>query len=424
MLLTGRSENRFGELVKRIAASKDLDFDMVSLKPAVGPNGERFESTMNFKQIFLRRLLETYKGAEEIRVYEDRPKHVKGFRDFFSDYNKRQQGPGAVRSPLLAEVIQIADLTNNLDPVAEVAEIQHMINDHNEAVAKGAWRGERQMIKKTVFFTGYMIDPADTQRLLTLASIPPDLPEADLKYHGNNIMICPRPCPPSILEKVGGMKAKMRWAVTGVANMDNSIWAACLRPVPDGARFHTDNPSPIVVLALRKGAKPVDAGKITDWQSVPPDKAFEFESVVGEKVLLRIEPEDPGEGPYESLFPHNKSTASKRKHPGGGNDDSPSNRYGDRGGGYHGPGQRGGRGRGGYNNNNNNNNNNFRGGGGGGGGFRGGNRGGNRGGGRGGQRGGRGRGGGARPHYHSLDDNGGRPGGNNSGGVEGMEQYY
>lgn len=453
VLLTGRSESGFGELVKRIAASRALDFDMVSLKPAVGPNGERFNSTMHFKQMFLSRLMETYKEAEEIRIYEDRPKHVKGFRDFGGDYNKKQRGPQATRKPIAFEVIQVADLSTHLDPVVEISEIQKMVFDHNKAVAnKTGFRGEKLEIKKTVFFTGYMIDPADTKRLLTLASITPSLPETDLKYHANNIMICPRPAPPSILEKVGGMHAKMKWKVTGVACLDKSIWAACLKPVPEGARFHTDNPSPLVVLAVKKGAKPIDANKIKNWQNVSPDKAFEFETTVGEKVLLRIEPEEPGENAYESLFP-SKGTG-KRKH-----DESPGGRYADRGnhrGGFSGPrgvnnnngnfGGRGGRGGG-------NNTNNFRGGGGG---FRGGSKGGNRGGQRGGRGGGRGRSGGAR-HYHSLDDVGTRDfssgassamyddspsnaqwagssftsnqsgqggGGGSSGASGGMEQYY
>lgn len=436
VLLTGRSESGFGELVKRMVTAKGLEFDMVSLKPAVGPSGERFSSTMNFKQVFLRRLMETYKGAEEIRIYEDRPKHTKGFRDFLAAYNVEQHGPKSARSPILGEVIQVADMAACLDPVVEIAEIQHIINDSNEAIANRTFRGNPLAIKKTVFFTGYMIHPADTKRLLTLTSIPAGIPETDLKYHANNIMICPRPSPPSILEKVGGMGAKMRWAVTGVACLDNSIWAACLRPVPDGARFHTDNPSPVVVLALRKGAKPIDANKIKNWQPVPPEKAFEFDTTVGEKVLLRIEPDHPGENSYESLFPH--KGPGKRKHAPG--DDGPVRR-GDRGG-HNGP--RGGnfhgnRGRGGFSN--------FRGGGG----FRGGAKGGNRGGPRGGRGGNRGgRGGGAR-HYHSLDDvgkefgNGASPGmyddapgsgqwasssfGSNrpnggGGGSGGVEQYY
>lgn len=383
---------------------------MVSLKPPVGPNGERFTSTMHFKQMFLTRVMETYTEAEEIRVYEDRPKHVKGFRDFMAEYNRKQHSPQATRSPILAEVIQVADIATNLDPVVEVAEVNKMVCDHNKMVVNGTsgFRGKKLDVKKTVFFTGYMISVEDTKRLLTLAQVPDSISSADLKYHANSIMICPRPCPESILDKVGGMNAKMKWKVTGVASLDKSIWAACLKPVPDGARFHTDNPSPLVVLALRRGAKPIDANKIKNWQPVPPEKAFEFETTVGEKVLLRIEPENRGESNYESMFPNKNN--SKRKHeesPGGG-------RYADRGnhrGGFNGPrgahngGNFGGRGgRGGGANNNNNNNNNFRGGGGGG--FRGGGKG-NRGGPRGGQRGGRGRGGGAR-HYQSLDDVGTR----------------
>lgn len=317
VLLTGRSESGFSDLIKRMVASKQLDFDMITLKPAVGPNSQRFASTMIFKQNFLDSLMETYKQAEEIRIYEDRPKHAKGFRDFLMDYNKRQNGIGGrpTRDPITAEVIQVADLATNLDPVVEVAEVQHLINAHNDAVNRGVSgvRNPRLMIKKTVFYTGYLINSTDTQRLLTLAQIPAAMRDTELKYHANNIMICPRPCPNSILEKVGGMGSKMTWQVTGFACFENGIWAACLKPVPPTAKFHTDNPVPLVVLALRKGKRPIDAGKIQNWQPVPPEKAFVFETTVGEKVLLRIEPEDPSEDQYESLFP---TKAAKRKHTG------------------------------------------------------------------------------------------------------------
>lgn len=72
VLLTGRAESQFADLVKRIVASKKLDFHMVCLKPAVGPNNQRFTSTMYFKQALLRDLVFTYKEADEIRIYEDR----------------------------------------------------------------------------------------------------------------------------------------------------------------------------------------------------------------------------------------------------------------------------------------------------------------------------------------------------------------
>jgi hypothetical protein len=74
VLLTGRKESAFSELVCRMLKAKKLEFDMVCLKPAAGPSGQRFSSTMLFKQDLLRDLVCTYSDAEEIRVYEDRPK--------------------------------------------------------------------------------------------------------------------------------------------------------------------------------------------------------------------------------------------------------------------------------------------------------------------------------------------------------------
>lgn len=386
VLLTGRSEHGFGELLKKMVTSKGLDFDLVTLKPAAGPNNQHFSSTMNFKQVFLTNLMETYTEAEEIRIYEDRIRHVTGFRTFFTDYNKRQNGMGGkrTRDPLIAEVIQVADGVTQLDPVTEAAEVQRIINDHNAAVDKGH-RGPRLQIKKTIFYTGYLINNEDTQKLLTLANIPQTMPDHELKFLANNVLITPRPCPNSILEKVGGMGSKTRWEVTGTAVFENKIWAASVKPVPETKKYYTENPLPIVVLALRKGARPVEASRIQNWQPVPKEKQYVFDSTVGEKVLLRIEEEDKDESKLESLFP-NKSF--KRKHA-----DEESDR---RTGGH----DRGGRG-GGFGGNNNANR-------GGRGNFRGNNtpnRGRGGGGGRGDSRGGRGgRGRGGYQGYKSLDD--------------------
>ena len=318
VLLTGRSERGFADLIKRICASKGLEFDMMGLKPVAGPQGEKFGNTMQFKQIFMEAIMETYRLSEEMRIYEDRHKHVKAFREFLAEYNIRVNGGGR-RGPITGEVIHVIETSQRLDPVVEVAKVQQMAHEHNQALVKMPAHKRAQhtrlAIKKTVFFTSYTISHSDSRRLVKLAQVPADVPEHELKYHANNILICPRPCPASILEKVGGMGSKMRWKVTGTACLDNSIWAACLRPVPDTAKFHTDNPCPLVVLALRKGARPVDAGRIQNWQPVPADKAYVFETTVREKVLLRIEEEDPREDEYESLFA-NKS--SKRKHHAGG----------------------------------------------------------------------------------------------------------
>jgi len=74
ILLTGRGEHNFADLIKRMVDSKKLDFDMVCLKLKTGPKGQRFSSTMHYKQSLLEDLIYTYKDAQEIKVYEDRPK--------------------------------------------------------------------------------------------------------------------------------------------------------------------------------------------------------------------------------------------------------------------------------------------------------------------------------------------------------------
>ncbi|KAL1622221.1 hypothetical protein SLS56_008893 [Neofusicoccum ribis] len=317
VLLTGRSEAPFADLIKRIVKAKKLEFDMVCLKPAVGPQNQKFANTMAFKQEFLRDLVYTYKEADEIRVYEDRPKHTKAFRDFFTNFNKAllSPDPPVSRKTITAEVIQVAENATSLDPVTEVAEVQRLINAHNTLVkTRQASAGVRPyQIKRTVFFTGYLLEPSVTEQLsAALLTNLPNRPDGELRVLANSILITPRPPPKSILDKVGGIGKIQRWRVTGTALFENRLWAARVSPVPANSRIYTENPTPTIVLALGRGAKPVDAGRIQNWQPVSDDKALEFDSTVGEKVLLRLEDERRGESEYESYFPGNRKRARPR----------------------------------------------------------------------------------------------------------------
>ena len=321
VLLTGRREDRFADLIGRMVASKGLVFDIVALKPRVGPNGEVFNSTMLFKQALLKDIISTYAEAEEIRIYEDRPKHVKGFRDFFADLNSiafmstsSTDGMSNLRQPIAAELIQVADLEATMDPVTEVAEVQTMINTHNRAIlSNAAPHGSKPYkIKRSVFYTGYLIPTPSNENLRTLVKLPPNCPEHEVKSLANNILITPRPAPRSILDKVGGLGAKMTWKVTGLACHENRVWAARVAPMLPNAKIYTENHTPCVVLATRRQAKPIEATRIQNWQPVPEAQAFEFETTVGEKVLLRIEEEAVGEDDYEASFPHARNA---RKHP-------------------------------------------------------------------------------------------------------------
>ncbi|KAF1946747.1 hypothetical protein EJ02DRAFT_418483 [Clathrospora elynae] len=398
VLLTGRAESNFADLVKRIARSKRLDFDMVCLKPAIGPAGQKFRSTMEFKQELLKDIVYTYKDAERLHIYEDRIKHTKGFRDFFFHFNEdlMNSQTQASRKPITTDVIQVPENATQLEPVAEIAEIQKLINAHNIRVKSGnAPPGTPPyQIKKTVFYTGYMLPSTATDKLISLVSLPQGAARDDVRYLANSILITPKPCPKSILDKVGGIGAKVKWRVTAISCFENKLWAARVEPVPKNTKFYSENPVPTVVLAIRKNGRPADAARITNWHPVPQDQAFEFDSVVGEKQMLRIEEETTNESEYESYFPNR--THRKRS-------EEPNARHGDDN--YRPQHGRGGRGRderpSGYRGGNRdrgrgNNKNSY----------------GSRGGGRGGYRGdrggggrGRGRGGGGgSSQYRSLDD--------------------
>lgn len=74
VLLTGRKQSLFGNLVTRMVNAKALDFDMVCLKSDVGIPGRDYSSTLKYKQALLLDLVNTYHLATEIKMYEDRPK--------------------------------------------------------------------------------------------------------------------------------------------------------------------------------------------------------------------------------------------------------------------------------------------------------------------------------------------------------------
>ncbi|KAI5285990.1 hypothetical protein KEM54_000148 [Ascosphaera aggregata] len=296
------SQARFADVITRIIKAKGLSFDMICLKPDTGPSGQTFTSTIHFKQALLDDIMLTYTEAEEIRVYEDRPRHVEQFRDYFRKFNRRIQGS---RKPISEKVIEVAEITTYLDPVAEAAEVQRMVNSHNLAVSAGiATHKERLKIKRSVFFTGYLIGNDASARLIKYVLrplLPPNLRDlSDLKVMANSILITPRPASEHILNKVGGIGKVVKWRITGVAAYDKKLWAARVTPTNEDEVIHTENPEPCIILGMRKNARPADVGKIRQWQPVSPGNALVFEAVVGHRTLLRIEEEKLSRGSRSS----------------------------------------------------------------------------------------------------------------------------
>ncbi|KAL1303237.1 hypothetical protein AAFC00_006652 [Neodothiora populina] len=317
VLLTGRKESAFAPLISRMIKAKGLEFDMVCLKPAVGPANQKIPNTMAFKQELLKDVVFTYTEAEDLKIYEDRPKHTTAFRQFFSTLNRNLQASQDpdTRPPFTYDVVQVTEESTTLDPVTEVSEVQRMINTHNETLRSASHTSVSRMggvplaIKRTVFYTGYLIAPQDTERLLPLANVPTNA-NSDIRQLGNNILITPRPANASVLQQVGGIGNKVRFRVTHIAALEHKLWAVRVTPTDSSTQVYTENPVPLVVLALKKNARTVDATRIRShmWQPVTAHQMIEFETVVGEKVLLRIEEEKRGEEEWESQFPSQRGS--------------------------------------------------------------------------------------------------------------------
>ncbi|KAF1988356.1 hypothetical protein K402DRAFT_328966 [Aulographum hederae CBS 113979] len=298
VLLTGRAEGTFGDLIKRMVKSKGLKFDMVCLKPKVGPLGQKFASTAKFKQALLDDIMWTYTAAEDIRIYEDRPSHVKGFNEYLARFNtlqKRARAP--VRRPEITfAVVPVAENAGCLDPVTEVAEIQRMINDHNMLFRSGiSGHSVPYQLNSFVEYTAYMIDPHTAGSLRALGHIPQSQ-RSSVNLKGDEIMICHRRADRDILGKVGGIGNKTQWRVTATGSLDNRVWAARVVPDPPSQRVQTldNSDNRIVILALRSGLSRDDARMITNWQPVNED--IVFQSTVGEKdrISLVREPRPKG----------------------------------------------------------------------------------------------------------------------------------
>lgn len=292
VLLTGRGQTNFADLLLRMVRAKGLEFNLVCLKPKTGPSGESFSSTMSFKQALLRDLVQTYFGAEEMRIYEDRPKHTQGFREFLARMNAQfsKNGP---RPPFTANVIQVTEKDLLMDPQTEVNTVQQMINTHNTAVLAGtaSKRSVPLKIGRSVLMTSYMVSEEDSVRLQTLVRQTQDYITGQINPHATEICIAPYAADHATLSRVGGIGAKIRWKVNAVGVLDNRVWAARIAPVDKTAHVWTAKTPAHIVLAVRGAARATDSSRIGQWQPVEAHEQIQFETTVGEKVLLSIDQE-------------------------------------------------------------------------------------------------------------------------------------
>src|SRR5690606_38702925 len=118
--------------------------------------------------------------------------------------------------------------------------------------------------KKTVYFTGYILDPLETKSLLSSISLP-CLSEPDVKPLAKGIVISrhhgKKLSPPSAesLEKAGGIGNTIEFDACSLGNYDNKVWAAWVCTVDPNIQPMCEGPETVIVLAVRDGAKPEDA---------------------------------------------------------------------------------------------------------------------------------------------------------------------
>jgi len=245
---------------------------------------------------------------------------VTGFRDFLKSLNKGLLADDILdrRPPIKGEVIEVSEKETVLDPLTEVAEIQRMINAHNIAFRNGELpnRAKPWQIKRgNPIYTGHLLSGRDTSKLLDLANLPEPVREArGTRIMGNNILIAPGAAYPERLQGAGGMGAKIGWrtvALGSVRDRDIEVWAMQVEPVGSQSRPVTYNTPPSVVLALGKRAKPADVKLIKSWNSIPKQDQHDFETVVGEKVILSIEEEPKPSGNVPQA---NDERGSKRQY--------------------------------------------------------------------------------------------------------------
>ena len=168
-------------------------------------------------------------------------------------------------------------------------------------------------IKKNVSFTGYMVSNTDIPRLLSLVNNIPGMTNGNIKFIANNVLISYGAAPPSVLTKVGGIGHKQDWQITSLGVYQGSLWAAKVNPIPPVSIVHTENSVPLIILA-QKNATPLSAAnRISQWQPVPPDKLYIFQTVVREKAQLRVEYESD-ESEFDGLLDLNGPKSLKRPH--------------------------------------------------------------------------------------------------------------
>ncbi|KAG0173673.1 hypothetical protein DFQ28_007986 [Apophysomyces sp. BC1034] len=152
ILLTGRRYHPFHQVIPSMLEAKSLDFDLIGLRP--DPEREHackwtghddlvynppsvFSSTMQFKQRFITHLLQRVPSLRQIRMWDDRKRHVHTFLVFLEALEQR----GVLDQGHVKHVLAVLPRYN---PQWERDVVERILSSHNKVLE------ERQLQPYTI----------------------------------------------------------------------------------------------------------------------------------------------------------------------------------------------------------------------------------------------------------------------------------
>ncbi|KAI8643183.1 hypothetical protein BD408DRAFT_442882 [Parasitella parasitica] len=140
VLLTGRRYHPFHALIDDILASKELEFDIVGLRPDPESNKldsssglmfnhepNVFETTLHFKTSFIVNILDNFPSLTDIVMWDDRQSHI----CVFKEYLVRMKALGLIKT---GKLVCVAPASPKYNPEWEHKTVKAMLDTHNAAI--------------------------------------------------------------------------------------------------------------------------------------------------------------------------------------------------------------------------------------------------------------------------------------------------
>ena len=309
VLLTGRS-TAYIDILTRMLSSRDLQFDLVVLKPKKerGVN----DSTLTFKYAFLDDVLRLGESIDEVDVYEDRVPHRDAFETYLKSWRRFKEVTTQDEHGNETRQMEVSNESESIGLKAfkvhfveiplihlneEVEEnlVRTMIDETNKADM--ADEEDQYVLAKKVYSLGYAVADEDFQRLFDTCLGLSDSSRHDWRtIRQPSVFIHFKPLPHT-LNKVGGYGKQVEFEITHFGASDK-VLALSLTPIAsyhevmDGhgdmilqkdsrLRYWSKNDIPVLVLATRNGGKPIDANYLNEWTPMP-------QSVENRRFIARV----------------------------------------------------------------------------------------------------------------------------------------